>query len=54
MAVASSEKGEVLEPTFGPLSGKNCLNNRCVYLEQLLHGMCKLEGKKIKLNNLNM
>lgn len=38
MAASSSEKGELLEPRIGPISDGNYLNNRCVYLEQLLHG----------------
>lgn len=37
MAAASSEKGEILEPNFNPVHDGNYLNNRCVYLEQLLH-----------------
>ncbi|XP_044254310.1 tumor necrosis factor receptor superfamily member wengen [Tribolium madens] len=36
MAASSSEKGEILEPRIGPITDGNYLNNRCVYLEQLL------------------
>lgn len=38
MAAASSEKGEILEPSLGPIHDGNYLKNRCVYLEQLLNG----------------
>lgn len=38
MAASSSEKGEVLEPSLGPIRDGNYINNRCVYLEQLLNG----------------
>jgi hypothetical protein len=38
MAASSSEKGEILEPRIGPINDGNYLNNRCVYLEQLLNG----------------
>ena len=38
MAASSSEKGEILDPKIGPISDGNYLNNRCVYLEQLLNG----------------
>ncbi|XP_063904647.1 tumor necrosis factor receptor superfamily member wengen isoform X2 [Zophobas morio] len=37
MAASSSEKGEILDPKIGPISDGNYLNNRCVYLEQLLN-----------------
>ncbi|EFA01780.1 tumor necrosis factor receptor superfamily member wengen [Tribolium castaneum] len=37
MAASSSEKGEILEPRIGPITDGNYLNNRCVYLEQLLN-----------------
>lgn len=37
MAAASCEKGEILEPRIGPINDGNYLNNRCVYLEQLLN-----------------
>lgn len=38
MAATSSEKGEILEPSLGPVHDGNYLTNRCVYLEQLLNG----------------
>ncbi|KAF5282036.1 hypothetical protein FQA39_LY00560 [Lamprigera yunnana] len=37
MAATSNEKGEILEPSLGPVHDGNYLKNRCVYLEQLLN-----------------
>uniref|UniRef100_A0A1Y1LVQ0 TNFR-Cys domain-containing protein n=1 Tax=Photinus pyralis TaxID=7054 RepID=A0A1Y1LVQ0_PHOPY len=37
MAASSNEKGEILEPSMGPVHDGNYLKNRCVYLEQLLN-----------------
>ncbi|GJQ65187.1 putative tumor necrosis factor receptor/nerve growth factor receptor [Trypoxylus dichotomus] len=37
MAASCSEKGETLEPSFAKVRDINYLNNKCVYLEQLLH-----------------
>lgn len=37
MAANCSEKGETLEPSFAKVHDINYLNNKCVYLEQLLN-----------------
>lgn len=37
-ASSSTGKGELLDPRIGPITDGNYLNNRCVYLEQLLNG----------------
>lgn len=36
MAANSQEKGEVLEPSMGPIRDAKSIKNRCMYLEQLI------------------